>query len=509
MSTIDIIEHLARLASRHKLVPFLGAGCSFQHLRLDWDSICADMAAILGIENNDNKITAQEYVSRKGKVEFCDFLKSKLLISEFKDSLGECHLLIMSLHLGVIYTTNQDNVMEKCLEKHGRVFRKIVQLEDLGESTPGDTLYIKFHGDLDIPNSIVFTDDDFRARILDIDNFLNIRLRSDLLAKSLLFVGYSLRDPNMQNLLSELQTAFKGRLPPTYLIAFQSSPDLEARCVASGITVIVPRTIFPDASSDEEAFLHFLAELNKQVFHLKQQQEFESIFEPSVPPSRKVLTRHEVTMLKNMDALSLKEKLARFRALVDAAYIPEEYEQDITDIFLEFAKQCNGREDFLQMKGALHNLYLSKPLCKLTCISAAMAIVNSIDTDSQGRMFMSMYNVHMHDVDEGLNIVAVAVAIELLIEWGREISETMKSYTSHCFDFGADFQSLPTTTQDYVSRFIDIAWSKYTTLEHPIERQIRLKESPLKRLIPLQSRSDIERTFLDSFPRSIRKPYED
>jgi hypothetical protein len=34
-----IIDELSKLASNHKLVPFLGSGCSKSHLNIDWDSI--------------------------------------------------------------------------------------------------------------------------------------------------------------------------------------------------------------------------------------------------------------------------------------------------------------------------------------------------------------------------------------------------------------------------------------------------------------------------------------
>ena len=51
------------------------------------------------------------------------------------------------------------------------------------------------------------------------NNFLDIRLKSDLLAKNLLFVGYSFRDPNIQCLFAELHTVFGGKLPPAYMIA--------------------------------------------------------------------------------------------------------------------------------------------------------------------------------------------------------------------------------------------------------------------------------------------------
>ena len=41
----DIVDHLADLLARHKLVPFLGAGCSTAHVSLDWDRVTKELAA--------------------------------------------------------------------------------------------------------------------------------------------------------------------------------------------------------------------------------------------------------------------------------------------------------------------------------------------------------------------------------------------------------------------------------------------------------------------------------
>ena len=146
---MNYINLIAEKASKFKLIPFLGAGCSILHLSYGWDNLVNEMKEEVNSNSLSNLGIAQDYLEQKGKQGLCEFLERRLLIQEFEDEKGYADLAIMNLGMNVIYTTNQDNVMEKCLEKYGRQYKKITNLEDLSESIPGEVLYIKFHGDLD------------------------------------------------------------------------------------------------------------------------------------------------------------------------------------------------------------------------------------------------------------------------------------------------------------------------------------------------------------------------
>src|SRR5206468_11602364 len=84
-----------------------------------------------------------------------------------------------------------------------RPFRKIISVSDLAETQPGETEIIKFHGDFEEPQSIILTESHFLRR-MSLDAPLDIRLRSDSLARPILFIGYSLSDPNIRYLLYRL-----------------------------------------------------------------------------------------------------------------------------------------------------------------------------------------------------------------------------------------------------------------------------------------------------------------
>jgi hypothetical protein len=154
---MDILEKIAYELAKHKLIPFIGAGVSFEHLNLNWDILCSEMNTETGINEKDNLIAAQHYVDKFGKNNFVSFLKKRLLISDFNDMKGESALFLLSINNPHYYTTNQDNVFEKCLEKYNRKYQKISIKETFQDIYPNLTTIFKFHGDLQYPDSVVFS----------------------------------------------------------------------------------------------------------------------------------------------------------------------------------------------------------------------------------------------------------------------------------------------------------------------------------------------------------------
>lgn len=254
----EIIKTLSSLAAKRKLVPFLGAGCSASMLP-SGDRLKSMMRQALGdvVYTNHAEI-AQLYVDMFGRDAFYRFLKENLSIDTFDDEKGFIHLTMMRLGVPVIYTTNQDNVMEKGFEKHGIPYKKIIDLRDFEDTTEDEQLYIKFHGDLDVPDSIVFTTEDYVARIKERDHAMNARLRGDLLAKNLLFVGYSFQDTNIQQLFTEVREVFYGELPTSYMIAYEYTEALQSLCDDFGILLIDPMVEVPQSESHHIAFAELL-----------------------------------------------------------------------------------------------------------------------------------------------------------------------------------------------------------------------------------------------------------
>lgn len=130
----------------------------------------------VGVASSDKPLSeiSDVFVDKFGEESFVDFLKSKLVVRELDDSKALGHILLLSLTPNVVYTTNQDNIYELTAAKFGRPYRKIVTIDDLSAAIPGERLFYKFHGDTDVPSSLVFGARSYRARMEVRDRRLDI-----------------------------------------------------------------------------------------------------------------------------------------------------------------------------------------------------------------------------------------------------------------------------------------------------------------------------------------------
>ncbi|KDR95446.1 SIR2-like domain-containing protein [Peptoclostridium litorale DSM 5388] len=175
-----------------------------------------------------------------------------------KDS--KVHKLIFDLDFPIIYTTNYDRWLEKTYDSYGREYRKIVKVEDLVSLGNESTQIIKFHGDFSEENSIVLTESSYFER-LDFETPLDIKLRSDILGKTILFIGYSLNDVNLRYLIFKLNKLWENskhldrRLSP-YIFLAKPNPVQQKIFQKRGIEVVVSKQ-----EREEDGLLQFLSEL--------------------------------------------------------------------------------------------------------------------------------------------------------------------------------------------------------------------------------------------------------
>ncbi|MFE4242004.1 SIR2 family NAD-dependent protein deacylase [Peribacillus butanolivorans] len=471
-----ILDTLGVLAAKQKLVPFIGAGCSVSMMP-DWDSLIYEMADRLGLTSATNHLEiAQKYVDTLGRDKFCEFLKSKLEITEFDDEKGYIHLTIMNMGVPAIYTTNQDNVMEKGFEKYGKKYRSIIHLKDFAEMKLSEQLYIKFHGDLNYPESIVFTQKDYQRRINETQNALNIRLRSDLLAKNLLFVGYSFRDINIQQMFAELREAFYGDLPTSYMIAYRYSNELQLLCDEYGIILIDPLKECPETENHVEAFETFLKCMLEEARIKKFEDGMNEFFTPTSSTPIKVVSKQELELLEQ----TIKKKpfsvgIKVFREICDLSDIPLDYEKRIVVAFIELAKTVETDKDTDSLNAAIFNLELKNPLYKIKVLAALMATANV--RSSKDKYGNDNFYVSMQGISENNYIVVATKAIENVYSWGWKPTAPLSWNVSHWIKRGANFKTLPQQVQQYVTYWVDkMRKDCRTVAEHPIKRQQRLQE---------------------------------
>jgi len=172
------------------------------------------------------------------------------------------HNAIVDLDLSTIYTTNYDRWLEIAFSRRGKRVAKIANVRDLTKIREGVTQIVKFHGDLDDDGSLILTETSYFER-LAFESPLDIKLRSDSIGNTILFVGYSLSDINIRYLLYKLdrlwaESRFAAARPKSFMFLTRPNPVQETILTRRGILPIV--SDIDDPSTGLSVFLERLVE---------------------------------------------------------------------------------------------------------------------------------------------------------------------------------------------------------------------------------------------------------
>lgn len=291
-----IPKHLVYMAKRGLLIPFIGAGFSANCDEFPtWKELVERLLAKFHIEHRDilfkhDFLRVTEYIVLKngGNIGPVRYELQRLLNDEHIDiSESDPHLLLVSLNTPIIYTTNWDNLIEKAYEYAGREYCKIVTLRDILQAGQTQaTQIIKFHGSFEHEETLVLTESHYFQR-LELESPLDIKFRSDLLGRSVLFMGYSFTDFNIRYLWFKLQKLMKDielkEVPKSYILLLEHDDVAEELFSRIGIESIVLEDF--DGASPMEKLSNFLEdliiEINKEeIFEGRHGWKFEA---PSIP----------------------------------------------------------------------------------------------------------------------------------------------------------------------------------------------------------------------------------
>ena len=212
-----MIQDLASAMRNKEVILFVGSGVP-KNLGLPvYSELINQMAANLGYDpkqfnswgNGDFLIMAEYYFLQKGTLGALRSWMDRLWHhTDIDIGKSEIYKLILDLDFPVIYTTNFDRWLEYAYDFYNKEYNKITNVADIAKVSTNKTQIIKFHGDFDDDTSLVLTESSFFQR-LDFESPLDIKLRSDSLEKSLLFIGYSLSDINIRYMLYKLHKQWK------------------------------------------------------------------------------------------------------------------------------------------------------------------------------------------------------------------------------------------------------------------------------------------------------------
>lgn len=216
---------LKKLYRQGRVVPFVGAGASMSMTWLSpdglntlrgpsWTELVDEACRQLGYKDPEllryrgTDLQILEFFEQK-KGNFApltNWLVRRFDVTNEAIEASAVHIALSNLSESTkFYTTNYDDLLERALRLSGRMVKVVAGERDMG-SNDKLTEVVKFHGDFDNPAAMVFSEGHYYGR-LRLDSPLDFKLRSDLLNRVALFVGYSFRDLNVGflfNLLNEM-----------------------------------------------------------------------------------------------------------------------------------------------------------------------------------------------------------------------------------------------------------------------------------------------------------------
>ncbi len=228
---------LKRLYRDGRVLPFVGAGASMsvawkgsdgtERRGPSWNELVDQAARMLGIEEpellrlrGDSLQILEYFLAKKGSfAALTNWLHLNMQPSDDSIRASGLHTALASLGLcSAMYTTNYDDFLERALRLAGRSVTVVASERDMGHGatagSPAVTEVVKFHGDFNHPEAMVLSERHYEER-LRLQSALDLKLRSDILGRAILFVGYSFRDLNVAYLFRLANDTF-GLLPGSF-----------------------------------------------------------------------------------------------------------------------------------------------------------------------------------------------------------------------------------------------------------------------------------------------------
>lgn len=256
------MEKLLSSFKEGNVILFVGAGVSMNLGLPSWDSLINKLAEDLGYDAEIYKTfgnhlaLAEYYRLEMGSIgPLRSWMDRNWHAPEIDLSSSVVHKNIARANFPIIYTTNYDRWIEIALDHYKKPYTKISSVADLSKIKGDRTQLVKFHGDFDDDKSIVLDETSYFER-LGFETPLDIKLRSDVLGKSVLFIGYSLADINIRFLFYKLSKLWKAHhhgevQPRSYVFSPKPNPVQERILEQWGIEMISSEIEHPGKALEE------------------------------------------------------------------------------------------------------------------------------------------------------------------------------------------------------------------------------------------------------------------
>lgn len=202
-----LVEELSRELEEGNFGIFAGAGFSREAGYVDWNTLLKPIADDLGLDvaKEWDLVTLAQYHANSNGANRNKL--NQLLVTEFSQGLQptENHRILARLPIATYWTTNYDDLLETALRNDRKRPDVKYTVKQLATTLPNrDAVVYKMHGDATHPSEAVLIRDDYERYHMVMQPFITA-LSGDLVSKTLLFLGFSFTDPNLEYILSRVR----------------------------------------------------------------------------------------------------------------------------------------------------------------------------------------------------------------------------------------------------------------------------------------------------------------
>lgn len=246
----DKNEHISILANQLRqgnLIAFLGAGVSRTYKDESTGKIYRGLPTAREIVND--LANRKEYIDANMTFEQAFFLiKLKESRNEVNRILEDyintptlsplpAHQLLADMSFSAFVTTNYDQLLEKSLEKNKKKYCAIIDDSDVCRWRSTQLPYIKLHGCIGRPGSIIAAEDEYKS-ISNNKPIISALLKTLLANKVILFIGFSLQDRDFKELYEELKSSLGENMPRSYAVVYENDSYQAAYWNEEGIKIV-------------------------------------------------------------------------------------------------------------------------------------------------------------------------------------------------------------------------------------------------------------------------------
>ncbi len=261
------------------IIPVIGAGFSSNAKMASpgkkipmWNELGELFAKAIKDDNYDGDPvkSISRYEEKHDKNSLIRKLSEFLYISE--SAPDTAHTKFSKLPFEMVVTTNFDNLLETSFTKNDISYFKIYNSVDYSLQQGQQKKILKIHGDFENRDTIVLTDADYN-QVEKREHSLYEHILPSLFNRfTLLFIGYSLSDPDFNKILEEVRLDLKKYFRKPYALLVNRPQSCIEKFQQKGI---IPITINDSSKNDNEIFAKLFEELSMYIEKERSKQVFE------------------------------------------------------------------------------------------------------------------------------------------------------------------------------------------------------------------------------------------